>query len=75
MTPLLLTIVLLLATLVVGEFSLWRMFRRRVDPVIFPSDTDQSSIGFFRPGRMRLVAIAHTVAMGAWLVVSILWLW
>ena len=75
MTPLLLTIVCLLATLVVGEFSLWRMFRRRVDPVIFPSDRDQSQVGFFRPGRVRLVALCHTLAIGGWIVLSLLWLW
>lgn len=75
MTPLALTIVLLVGSLVVGEFSLWRMFRRRVDPVIFPSDKDQSQIGFFRPGRMRLVALCHAGAVGAVVVLSVLWLW
>jgi hypothetical protein len=75
MTPLFLTLLLLLAMLLVGEFVLWRMFRRRVDPVLFPSDQDQSSIGFFRPGRMRFVAICHTVALGACVLLSVLWLW
>ena len=75
MTPLLLTIAFLLATLVVGEFTLWRMFRRRVDPVIFPSDRDQSQVGFFRPGRVRFVALCHTLAIGGWITLSLLWLW
>lgn len=75
MTELTLTIVLLACTALLGEFVLWRLFRRRVDPVIFPSEHDTSQIGFFRLGRMRVVAVAHAVALVAWIVVSILWLW
>lgn len=75
MTALFQTIVLLLCALVVGEFALWRMFWRRVDPVVFPSSSDESQVGFFSPWRMRFLALAHTAAVGAWLVVSILWLW
>lgn len=75
MTPPFLVIILLVGALLVGELILWRMFRRRVDPVIFPTDHDQSSIGFFRPGRMRFVALCHTIALGVAIVLAVLWLW
>lgn len=75
MTELTLTIVLLLCTALVGEAILWRLFRRRVDPVIFPADQDASQLGFFRLGRMRVVALAHTIALCVWMVLSVLWLW
>jgi hypothetical protein len=75
MTPFILTLTLLIATLGVGEFMLWRMFRRRVDPVIFPVEQDASSVAFFRPGRMKLLALMHTLTLGAALVIPVLWLW
>jgi hypothetical protein len=75
MTPFFLTIVLLVGALVLGEFALWRMFRRRIDPVTFPSDVDASSIGFYKPGRMRAIALLHTLALGACIVFFVAWLW
>jgi hypothetical protein len=75
MTPFFLTIVLLVGALLLGELALWRMFRRRIDPVTFPSDVDASSIGFYRPGRMRAIAVAHAVLLGASLVFFVTWLW
>lgn len=75
MTELTLTIVLLLCTALVGEALLWRLFRRRVDPVIFPADQDASQLGFFRLGRMRVVALAHTIILCVWMLLSVLWLW
>jgi hypothetical protein len=75
MTPLLFTLALLVTTLVATEFMLWRMFRRRVDPVIFPAEQDASSVAFFRPGRMKLLTLAHSVALGAAVVIPVLWLW
>lgn len=75
MTPLFLTIGILAGATVIGEFALWRMFRRRIDPVTFPSAVDASSIGFYRHGRMRAVVLIHAVALGGWLIFSVLWLW
>ncbi len=75
MTELVLTLAPLACTALLGEFVLWRLFRRRVDPVIFPADQDTSQLGFFRLGRMRLVAVLHAVILVAWIVLSVLWLW
>lgn len=75
MTEFTLTIVLLLCTALLGELVLWRMFRRRVDPVIYPADRDASQVGFFRLGRMRAVAFLHAIILCAWIILSILWLW
>lgn|GEM_PF-5066816 len=75
MTPLFLSLCLLLGTLLIGEGILWRMFRRRVDPIIFPSERNTSETGPFRPWRMRAFAVSHTVSLGAWTLLSVLWLW
>lgn len=75
MTPLTLSIVSLLGVLVVGEIALWRLFRRRVDPVTFPHERDRSHLRFFRIGRLRFIAAFHTLLLGTLIVVSLLWLW
>lgn len=74
MTEPVFTIALLACTVLLGEFVLWRLFRQRVDPIIFPSETDTSQFGFFSIGRMRLIAVIHTVLLVAWIVISMLWL-
>lgn len=75
MTSLVLTLLGMVIGTLVGESLLWRMFRRRVDPLVFPSESDESQVGFFGLGRMRAVAVVHALALGAWLVLSVLWLW
>jgi hypothetical protein len=75
MTPLSATIALLMATLLLGEVFLWRMFRRRIDPMTFPSERDASQFGVFRPNRMRAFAVVHTLLLGCWLLGSVLLLW
>lgn len=75
MTHLILSIVSLLCALVLGEILLWRLFRRRIDPVIFPSDSDASQLRFFHLGRVRFIALCHTIVLGAWLFLSVAWLW
>lgn len=68
------TIALLSCTVLLGEFVLWRLFRQRVDPIIFPSEQDTSQLGFFSIARMRSIAAIHTATLVAWTIVSILWL-
>lgn len=75
MTPLFVSIALLMATLFLGEYFLWRMFRRRIDPMTFPSEHDASQFGLFRPNRMRAFAVVHTLLLGGWLLGSVLFLW
>jgi hypothetical protein len=75
MTPLLMTIGLPTVTLFIGEVCLWRMFRRRIDPMIFPVEHDVSQLGLFRPNRMRAFAIVHTIILSTWIVCSVLFLW
>lgn len=70
-----LTLALLVSTIVLGEIVLWKTFRRRVDPVIYPTEHDASQVGFFRLGRMRVIAVMHTVALTGWIVFSFVWLW
>ncbi len=64
-----------LSFLLIGEFILWRLFHRRVEPLCFPPDRDASEIGFFRMGRLRLIAIIHTIVMGVWVAASLFILW
>lgn len=75
MTSFALSIACLLGLLIAGEAVLWRLFRRRIDPVTFPHERDRSQVGFFLIGRMRLTAALHALALGAWVVCSLLWLW
>lgn len=75
MTPLILTLVVLVLLVLIGELVLWRLFRRHADPVNFPHESDHSQVGFFRMGRMRALAIIHTVILGGWIIFSVLWLW
>lgn len=75
MTPFVLTIVFLVGTVLIVEFALWRMFRRRIDPLVFPAEADASQVGFFSTNRMRAVAIVHTLVLAAWTVFTIFWLW
>ncbi len=75
MTAFLTAIVSLIVIIVVGETILWRLFRRRIDPVTFPHERDRSQVGFFRIGRMRIVAALHAIILSAWIAFSLTWLW
>jgi hypothetical protein len=46
---------------IVAEFTLWRLFRRRVLPICFPHETDSSPLRFFSLTHLRLVAVVHTI--------------
>ncbi len=75
MTMLIFAILTTVCVLLFGEILLWRLFRRRIDPMIFPPESDASALGFFHLGRLRLLALVHTAALGTTLVLSLLWLW
>lgn len=74
--PMPLSIVIGIACVLLGwEILLWRLFRRRIDPMIFPAESDASQLRFFDLGRMRFIAACHTVALGAAVLLPLLWLW
>lgn len=75
MTTPLLVILITVGILLLGEVLLWRLFRRRIDPMIFPPESDASQLRFFHLGRLRLLALVHAAALGTTLVLSLLWLW
>lgn len=69
------TIASLVGFVLVSELFLWKLFRRHVDPVVFPSETDTSQIGFFSVGRLRIVALIHTIVLCVWIIFSVWYLW
>ncbi len=75
MTTYLIAVISLILFILLGETILWRLFRRRIDPVTFPHERDRSQVGFFRIGRMRLFTMFHALALCVWTVFSLSWLW
>ena len=46
--------------IVIVEWMLWRLFKTKIEGMIFPHETDQSSLSFFTLGRLRACAFVHT---------------
>jgi hypothetical protein len=51
------TVILILAV----EFFLWKLFCGKIVGVMFPHETDRSSLSFFTMGRLRFLALTHTI--------------
>ena len=47
--------------IVVVEVVLWMLFKRRIQGICFPHDMDASFFRFFTLGRLRVIAISHTL--------------
>lgn len=75
MTSLILSIASLLGLLLLGEVVLWRLFMRHADVAKFPAGQHGSRTGIFHLGTLRVFAICHTLALGSWITVSLLWAW
>ena len=54
------------------EFTLWRLFRRRVEGYLFPREIDISPLRFFTLMRLRICVLLHTVFLLA-VLASTLW--
>ncbi len=73
------TFTLLLAALgigiVVAEGILWFLFRMKAAPILFPHETDASSLRFFTPNRLRVLAFLHTLLLSLVIGFSFFLLW
>jgi len=57
------------------EIIIWILFRRKIEGVCFPNETDHSHFGFFSIARLRIIAILHTIVLLAVLIISAIYLW
>ncbi len=49
------------ALIVIVEGFLWKLFRKRIQGICFPREMDASFFRFFTLGRLRAIAISHTL--------------
>ena len=49
-----------LTLIVIAEFAMWTLFRRRIGGLLFPHELDASLFRFFTLTRLRLIALLHT---------------
>lgn len=63
-----------LAVLIV-ETVLWRLFVRRVQPLLLARELDASSFGLWSVGRMRVFVVMHTLLLGGSTVAFLLSVW
>jgi hypothetical protein len=57
------------------EWTMWRLFRRRLEGLHFPREVDVSSARFFNVHRIFLVSLAHTLLLCLALLLTLLLLW
>lgn len=63
------------ALVIALEWTMWRLFLRRIEGIHFPRETDMSYFRFFSIGRVRLCALAHTAFLLSALGLSLFFLW
>lgn len=73
---------LFLLALIVGELlvigvetALWFTFRAKAGPISYPHEADASSLRFFTFARLRILILAHTIAVALSLLFIFLMLW
>ena len=74
-TTTLLLLLFISAAIVIAEFICWRLFVRNAIPISFPHQTDHSSLRFFTFARLRLIALAHTLLLLAFVFFVFFFLW
>jgi hypothetical protein len=60
MDPMILLVVGTVILILAVEFFLWKLFCNKIVGVMFPHETDQSSLSFFTLGRLRACTLLHT---------------
>jgi hypothetical protein len=75
MNTLLTTLLVSGALIAVAEFLFWRLFRRKIEGLLFPHELDASIFHFFTLPRMKLVAVAHTLFLIVTISLLLLFLW
>lgn len=43
------------------EYFFWRLFRSKIEGLLFPHETDHSALSFFTLLRLRICVLSHTV--------------
>lgn len=57
------------------EWSMWKLFRRKFTQICLPTGSGQSLFHFFTIGRMRILAILHTILLLALIIIGHILLW
>lgn len=72
---LILTLASFTAFIAAVEAICWILFRRKMEPLHFPSDNDPDGSHSYYLGRLRIFAIVHTLGLCifTWIFCSMLW--
>lgn len=58
-----LTLAILSLLTILTEWICWRLFRRKMEALRFPVTSGQNALHTFWIGRLRLLAICHTIGL------------
>lgn len=61
--------------ILVTELILWKLFRSHIEGLVFPRDTDTSSLHFFTITRLRVCALAHTIFLMTMVLLALFFFW
>lgn len=75
MTWMLLTMIGLVAFIIVAEWTCWRLFRRRTDPMRFPSPNDPTGSHTFYLRKLRIFMLVHSAVLITFTVFFCIGLW
>lgn len=75
MTWMLVTIIGLVMVIILSEWSCWRLFRRRTDPMRFPSPNDPKGSHTFYLRRLRIFMLFHSALLITFTVFFCMRLW
>lgn len=64
-----------LAVLILSEWILWRILHKKIQGLRFPHELDASMFRVFSLGRLRALAIVHTLALGIAYCILLLTIW
>lgn len=62
--------------ILITELTLWKIFRKKLAGLSFPSEIDESFHGYFSINKIRIFAIIHTIILLAttYLFYFLLWI-
>ncbi len=75
MSSYLIAVGLMLLVIIATEWTMWHLFRRRIEGVLLPCEHDGSHNRFFTLRRLRLFAILHSTLLLALFIGSALLAW
>jgi hypothetical protein len=60
---------------IICEAVLWFLFRKRLNPLIFPHELDTSYFRFFNIARLQILAILHVIFLVICMILFCIYLW